>query len=286
MDSAHLFDYNGQEVTMIIAQISDPHITNEEQAAARANDSAAHLQRAVAHLMALSPLPDLVLVTGDCVNNGRFDEYVRFQELLRPLRMPIYVIPGNHDNRALMLEIFGVQGTQPLTGFVQYVVDGWPVRLLALDTHVPGRDAGYLCAQRLEWLEERLSEAPTRPTVVFMHHPPFRTGLAVPDQMGLADADALAVITARHPQVERIIAGHVHMAMLRRFAGTLAMTCPSTAHTMLPDFDRPERLAVLMEPPACLLHVWRESTALITYTSLIREHGSVVELHDGKQWLS
>jgi 3',5'-cyclic AMP phosphodiesterase CpdA len=236
--------------------------------------------------MGLSPLPDVVLVTGDCVNNGHRDEYLRFRELLRPLPMPVYVIPGNHDNRAQMLEVFGTQGTQPLTGFVQYVVDTWPVRLLALDTHVPARDEGYLCAQRLQWLAERLTEAPTRPTVVLMHHPPFRTGLAVPDRMGLIGADALGAIIADHPQVERMVAGHVHMAMLRRFAGTLAMTCPATGHTMLPDFARPERFAVLMEPPACLVHVWRESTALVTYTSLIGEHGPVVELHDGEQWLS
>jgi 3',5'-cyclic AMP phosphodiesterase CpdA len=200
--------------------------------------------------------------------------------------MPVYAIPGNHDNRALMLDVFGTQGTQPLAGFVQYVVDAWPVRLVALDTHVPGRDDGYLGAERLAWLDERLAEAPARPTVVFMHHPPFRTGLAIPDQIGLSDADELGAIIARHPQVERVVAGHLHMAILRRFAGTLAMTCPATGHTMLPDFSRPQRLAVLIEPPACLVHVWRDSTGLMTYTSLIGDHGPVVELHDGEQWLS
>jgi 3',5'-cyclic-AMP phosphodiesterase len=264
---------------MIIAQISDPHITLEEEAAV-------HLQRAVAHLMALPALPDVVLVTGDCVNSGHLDEYVRFQELLRPLTMPVYVIPGNHDHRARMLEAFGTQGAQPLTGFVQYVVDAWPVRLVALDTHIPERDEGYLCAERLQWLEERLAEAPTRPTMVFMHHPPFRSGLAVPDQIGLVGADALAAIIARHPQVERIVAGHLHMAMLGHFAGTLAMTCPATGHTLLPDLGRPERLAALIEPPACLVHVWDDSSGLVTYTSLIGDHGPVVELHDGERWLS
>jgi len=267
---------------MIIAQLSDPHITLANGGADAATE---HLQRAVAHLLALPSRPDVVLVTGDCVHHGQRAEYARFQELLRPLPMPVYVVPGNHDNREQMLEVFGPQGTHSLPGFVQYVVDGWPVRLLALDTHVPGRDDGYVCAARLQWLEERLSEAPTHPTIVFMHHPPVQIGLAVTDQMGLHDADALGAIVGRYPQVERIVAGHVHMSLLRRFAGTVVMTCPSTAHAMLPDLTRPERLAVVMEPPACLLHVWGKTTELMSYTSRIGDHGPVVELHDGTQWL-
>jgi 3',5'-cyclic-AMP phosphodiesterase len=271
---------------LIIAQISDPHITHAQGEADREDEAAIHLQHAVAHLRRLPAPPDVVLVTGDCVNGGSLPEYERFRDLLRPLTMPVYVIPGNHDDRAHLLEIFGTQGAKPLAGFVQYVVDEWPVRLIALDTNVPGRDEGYLCDERLGWLEQRLAEAPARPTVIFMHHPPFLTGLVVMDQIGLARADALGAIIARHPQVERIVAGHVHSTMLRRFHGTLAMSCPSTAQQMLPDFQRPERLAVIMEPPACLLHVWGDGTGLVTYTSLIGEHGPVIEIHDGEKWVS
>jgi 3',5'-cyclic-AMP phosphodiesterase len=273
------------EVGMIIAQISDPHITLEHGAANPEHDTAIDLQHAVAHLMRLRAPPDLVLVTGDCVNGGSLAEYERFRALLRPLPMPVYVIPGNHDDRGQLLALFGPQGATPLPGFVQYVVDDWPVRLIALDTLVPQRDEGYLCAQRLAWLEARLAEAPTRPTVICMHHPPFLTGLTVLDQIGLTNADALGAIVARHPQIERIVAGHVHMTMLRRFGGTLAISCAATAHQMLPDVQQPERLAVVMEPPTCLLHVWRDSTALVTYTSLIGDHGPVCTIHDGEKWL-
>jgi 3',5'-cyclic AMP phosphodiesterase CpdA len=118
-----------------------------------------------------------------------------------------------------------------------------------------------------------------------MHHPPFPTGLAVLDQIGLADADAFGAIIARNPQVERIAAGHVHSAMQRRFHGTLAMTCPSTAYQMFPDLGRPERLAIVFEPSSCLVHVWRDSTGLVTHTSLIGEYGPAKEIHDGEKWL-
>ncbi|HYF63919.1 MAG TPA: phosphodiesterase [Herpetosiphonaceae bacterium] len=269
---------------MIIAQISDPHITSAEVDPRRADAAAAGLQRAVQHIMELSPPPDLVLVTGDCANDGRQDEYGRVRDLLRPLAMPVFVIPGNHDHRERMRAAFGDQGAHALAGFVQYVVEGWPVRLIALDTHIPGRSEGELCADRLGWLAARLEEAPDQPTVIAMHHPPLQTGFAVLDSIGLTGSAELAALLVRHPQVERVVAGHLHMAVLRRFAGTLAMTCPATQHTLLPDFAQPERLTVLNEPPACLLHVWDADAGLITYTSLIGDHPTV-ELHDGTRWL-
>lgn len=271
---------------MIIAQISDPHITNNAGTDNHTDTTSSRFQQAVAHLLRLPARPDVVLITGDCVHNGQIAEYERFQELLRPLTMPVYLIPGNHDNRAHFLAKFGAQGRAPLAGFAQFVVDDWPVRLIALDTHVPQQSEGYLCAERLAWLDARLTEAPTRPTVIFMHHPPFLTGLTVFDQIGITNADALGAIIARHPQVERILTGHIHTMMMQRFYGTLAISCAATAAHMAPDFHRPQQLAVVMEPPSCLLHVWRDHTGLITNTSLIGEHGPVVELHDGEKWLA
>ena len=268
---------------MIVAQISDPHISDAPSEAAVS--ASTRLQQAVAHLLRLPVAPDVVVVTGDCANTGSASEYERFQALLRPLPMPVYVVPGNHDNRAQLLAAFGVQGTSPLSGFVQYVVDDGPVRLLALDTHVPGRDAGALGAEQLEWLQAQLARSPERPTVIFMHHPPIQTGLAIPDGIGLVDADAFGAIIARHPQVERILAGHLHMAVQRRFHGTVVQVCPSTAHALLPDMSQPGRLAVVMEPPTCLLHVWNARAGLLTYTSAIGDHGPAVLLHDGERWL-
>jgi Icc protein len=192
---------------MIIAQSSDTHITQGGGNADRTYATATHLQRAVAHLTRIPAPPDVVLVTGDCVDRGSVPEYERFQDLLCPLTMPVYVIPGNHDDRVHLRDVFGTQGAKPMAGFVQYVVDEWPVRLIALDTNIPGHHAGALCAERLRWLEERLSEAPTRPTVIFLHHPPFPTGVQVFDQRGLEGAEAFGAIVARYPNVERVVAG-------------------------------------------------------------------------------
>jgi Icc protein len=213
---------------MIIAQLSDPHIAVDPTTGIPAGEPIAHLQRAIAHLMSLPTLPDGVIVTGDCVNQGLPAEYDLFQDLLQSLSMPVYVIPGNHDHRTEMLKRFGVQGISPLDGYVQYTIEDFPVRLIALDTHIPGSDEGYLCAQRLEWLEARLAEAPTHPTLLFMHHPPLHTGLAVIDTIGLKGINELEALIARHSQVERIVTGHFHMAMMGGFANTVVMVCPAT----------------------------------------------------------
>ncbi len=270
---------------MIIAQISDSHIGPGDDVDDPQDTAALDLRRAIDHLLRIPAPPDVVLITGDCVNSGSLAEYQRFQRLLRLLPMPVYVIPGNHDDRGQLQARFGPQGSAPLAGFVQYVVDTYPVRLIALDTNVPGKGEGYLSAERLAWLEQRLAEAPDRPTLIFMHHPPFPTGLAPFDQIGLMNADLLGAVIARHPQVERIVAGHVHSTLLRRFHGTLAMTCSATAYELLPDLHQTERLSVIKEPPACLLHVWHEAHGMITYTSLIGQNGPLVDLHDGVSWL-
>ncbi len=152
-----------------------------------------------------------------------------------------------------------------------------------LDTRVAGHGHGFLCEQRLGWLDARLAEARR-------HNQPLcacitrRIGLLAFDQIALGNCTQFEVIIARHPQIERIVTGHIHMAVTLRFAYTTAMTRPSVAHTFLPNVDQSNRLVVLMESPACLVHVWSD-TALFTYTSHIGDNGPVVGLHDGTQWL-
>lgn len=263
---------------MLVAQISDPHINLLRPHKADA------LRLAVTHLLELPTRPDVVLVTGDCTDSGTREEYTEFRSLIQPLPMPVYVVPGNHDSRAVMLEEFGPQGASPLSGFMQYVVQDGPLRLIALDTHVPGEEGGLLDAPRLRWLSDRLEEAPRRPTLIFMHHPPVISGLNVMDSIGLGGTEALGEVVTRHPQVERIVAGHTHMTMTGRFAGTLVMTCPGTDNALLPDLTQPERLVAQLQPPMSLLHTWDERTGLLTYTGVVAP-SPLVTLHDGERWV-
>jgi len=198
----------GRLIAMLIAQITDLHIRPGELLAYGRVDTAGCLQRAVAALLALDPLPDVVLATGDLVDGGEAEEYARLRQLLAPIERPLFVVPGNHDARRPLFEAFGKAGFLPADGrFLHYAVEDWPVRLIGLDTIIPGEPGGRLCAERLGWLDDRLAEQPERPTLLFMHHPPIRTGIGHMDTMGLADADRFAA-ERLFPAFERAGIGH------------------------------------------------------------------------------
>lgn len=272
---------------MLIAQITDLHISTPDSVNDRHFRTAEHLARAVAHLNGLTPRPDVVLATGDLVERGEPEEYARLRAILDGLAMPLYVIPGNHDARAALVHAFGDRGYLPRDGgFLHFTVEDWPVRLIGLDTHVPGASGGRLCVERLAWLDARLAERQGRPTVVFMHHPPFVTGMRAMDAMGLDGKAELAEVIARHPQVERVLCGHVHRPMTRRFGGTVATTCPATAHQLALDLAAEPRLAVVMEPPACMLHLWLgPDEGLVSHVSVIGDERPPFTLYDGERWL-
>jgi len=267
---------------MIIAQISDMHVRARGQLAYRRVDTAGHLARCVEQILGLTPSPDVVLATGDLVDAGRPEEYGHLRELLAPLPMPVYLIPGNHDDRAALAGEFPHHGYLPRGGgFLHYAVEKYPVRLIGLDTLVPGEGGGAMCEARCAWLAARLDEAPARPTVIFMHHAPFRTGIGHMDRLGLDGSERFGQVIEQHPQVERVLCGHLHRPIQVRWCGTLAMTAPSTAHQVVLDLREEAPSGFTMEPPAFLLHAWREGTGLITHTSYVGTFAGPYPFHEG-----
>jgi 3',5'-cyclic-AMP phosphodiesterase len=267
---------------MILAQITDTHIVApgvlfrcpvrgtalDAERTWREFDTAQYLARAVAALNALVPRPDVVVVTGDLVDHGEPSEYEHLRRLLAPLQMPVFVIPGNHDAREPLREAFRDGGYLPAEGYLQYSIEDYPLRLVALDTLIPGRHDGELCAERLGWLDAALAAQPARPTAILMHHPPFATGITYMDNFGLGNATGLAEIVGRHSQIERILCGHLHRAIDRRFAGTVAGTAPSTAHQIRLNLVPDARISFVFEPPGYQLHLWQAETGLVTHTAV------------------
>src|SRR4051794_23887373 len=148
---------------MIVAQLSDPHIVLPGALLYGRVDTADFLKRAVADLNRLDPPPDIVVITGDLVDKGEPAEYDHLRALLAPLAMPVFVIPGNHDAREPLRAAFAGDGYLPRDGFLHYAVEDYPVRLVALDTHIPREGGGELCAERLPWLARAPPPAPPRP---------------------------------------------------------------------------------------------------------------------------
>jgi Icc protein len=255
---------------MLIAQISDLHITPEGQPAYGVVDTAGLLAQCVGTLMRLDPLPDAVLASGDLVEGAQPREYARLKELLAPLTMPLYVMAGNHDERRALREAFDAPAfgyLRPAGEFLQYAVDLGELRLIVLDTVVPREGRGQLCATRLRWLQERLEED-QRPTLVAMHHPPFATGLEHMDVPAFEGAEAFERLIARHGHVERVLCGHLHRTIQCRFGGTVASICPSTAHQLALDLRAHAPGGFTMEPPGFQLHHWHAGR-LVTHTCAV-----------------
>jgi 3',5'-cyclic AMP phosphodiesterase CpdA len=255
---------------MLIGQISDLHIKADGKLSYRVVDTAGMLARCVEHVLALKQRPEVLVITGDLVDFGKPEEYATLKSLLAPLPMPYYLIPGNHDEREAMRAAFSDHAyLRQSDVFVQYAIDDWPVRIVALDTTIPGKSGGELCGERLAWLDSTLAARPDKPTVVIMHHPPFETGIGHMDRIGLDGAAALAAVIRRYPNVERVLCGHIHRPIQMRFGGTIASVCPSPAHQVALDLapDAPSRF--MMEPPGYQLHQWSEANGIVSHTAFI-----------------
>ncbi len=219
---------------MLIAQISDTHILAESSDLPEAGPRAEDLRRCVADIGRLDPQPDIVIHTGDTVQTGAGADYANLRKLLSPLKPRIYPTLGNRDEQARFRESFAMARGP----FLQYAVEEYPIRLIALDTVEPLQNKGAFCIDRLRWLDETLTAAPDRPTMLFMHHPPFDLA---PDYLGgyrnPADRDALAAVISRHRQVRRILCGHCHWISHTDWAGTEASTTTSVARDVRKGVD-------------------------------------------------
>jgi len=263
-------------VAWLLAQISDLHVTAGQELVAGAIDTTPYLEAAVEHLNGLDPAPDLVLASGDLTDGGQAQQYTRLARLLAPLRAPIVLMPGNHDDRDALRRAFPDQSWMPATGPLAGVVDDHPVRLVLLDSVIPGQPGGRVGADQLAWLDTALRSGRDRPTVIAVHHPPFRTGIAHMDDMGLDDGPALAGVVSAYAQVEAVLCGHLHRPITTRWAGTVALTVPSVAHQVALDLRRDAPISLTLEPPAVGLHFWHAADGLVSHLSPIGAWPTIV----------
>lgn len=256
---------------MLICQITDTHIKLPGKLAYKKVDTAAMLQVCVAEIQRLDPQPDLIVLTGDLVDLGRPEEYAHLQGILAPLKQPLYVVPGNHDARDPMRQAFAAGRYLPESGFLHYAVEDWPLRIIGLDTIIPGQGGGELCAERLAWLDRTLADKPDTPSLILMHHPPFPTGIGHMDKIGLIGREGFAAVMARHPQVELVLCGHLHRVIHARIGGRPVLTCPSPAHQVALDLHDDAPSQFRMEPPGFMLHRWRDGL-LVSHMAAIGDY--------------
>jgi 3',5'-cyclic AMP phosphodiesterase CpdA len=235
-----------------VAQITDLHVRRRGHVLYHMPHVVGPLRRALATIAALPHPPHCIVATGDLTESGSPEEYRRLREILAGTRVPVYLIPGNHDRRDALRQVFSDHAyLHAFDEAVLFTIELPALRVIALDTSQGRRHGGYLDALRLRWLNESLSRRRDVPTVIAMHHPPFPTGVRKFDVQPFEGRDALAAIVSAHPQIRRIICGHVHQPLVRPWSGTVGVTAPSTAATLV---LRPNAPGLSREPGGLLLH--------------------------------
>jgi len=263
---------------VLIAQITDLHVTEPGALIEAVVDANAMLRAAVDYLNQLDPRPEAVVATGDLADRGRPEEYAILRELLAPLDIPIYLLPGNHDERGPLTATFADHTYLPRDGGpLCWVIDDHPVRIVGLDTTEVERHDGVLDDARIEWLDGTLGARPEAPTMIAMHHPPFDTGVWWMDCVGLRDRERFQETVRRHPQVRRVISGHVHRAVQTTWGETLVSVAPSTAHQVGLDLLVGEQASLTSEPPMLTLIDWRDDV-IVNHTASFLPPQHVIDI--------
>jgi 3',5'-cyclic AMP phosphodiesterase CpdA len=270
---------------MLVAQITDIHLGFDPGNPDELNRQ--RLDSTLEALCGMEPKPDLLLATGDLVDNsGDVASYRRLREITDALPFPTHFALGNHDGRTAFFKAF--PEAPRVDGFLQYAIEDHAVRILVLDTLEDGRHGGNLCEARAEWLRERFDEQPDRPTVVVLHHPPIETALAWMTENPEAEwVLRLHDIIAGQDNVVAMLAGHLHRPVTTLWAGTTLAVCPSTAPQVALDLgevdpENPDdRPMIVAGAPYYALHAWT-GHGLVTHFDTAGEHDVIARF--GENW--
>jgi 3',5'-cyclic AMP phosphodiesterase CpdA len=255
---------------MLVAQVTDIHLGFQPDDPAEMNRK--RFDDVIATLLAMNPQPSLLLATGDLTENGTIAAYQTLKSITDRLPFPVYFALGNHDVRANFRAVFP---DVPVTasGHVQYAVTHGPLRFVVLDTLAEGQHGGALSAEQAQWLDETLAQD-GRPTVLVLHHPPIETGNGwMTEDLDAPWVQRLAAVVHRHPQVIRMITGHLHRAIVTGWHGTTLAVCPSSAPQVAIDFrsidpaDPDGRDMIVAEAPGFAVHWWTGQDLVTHYGS-------------------
>jgi 3',5'-cyclic-AMP phosphodiesterase len=175
---------------------------------------------------------DVVVITGDLTHDEKCETYHAVRERLES-RFPLCrIIPGNHDDRDLMREVF--PGIVPSTGPLTFSLEQENWQLIGLDTHSPGEVPGRIEASQVNWLDEELAGCADRSAAVFLHHPPISVNSSWMDKIALQDPELLLEVFAKHSHLQFVCTGHVHHEFTARIGNADFFTTPSTSAQFLP----------------------------------------------------
>lgn len=259
---------------MLIAHVTDFHATSASRLVQGLVNTNHLMRRALAVIAALEPRPDLILVSGDIAHGGDPEGYREAAAALRSCEIPAFCVPGNHDAPNEFGEFLRVIGqvmapAPKLCG----MVDRGAVRVIGLDSTLPHSGAGGLCDTTLDWLDATLASAPTRPTLLMMHHPPFSCGVSYMDVIRLCGgATRFEEIAGRHPQILALLCGHHHRDIATMVGGRPCYVTPALAYQVSLALDAALPGSWIMEPSAFRLLRW-DGVRLVSHLAYTDDFG-------------
>ena len=186
------------------------------------------LRDAVAHVERHAGRVDHLVVTGDHTHDELPETYQAVREILRPWLDRLWLVPGNHDDRARLRSAFadriGGDGAERIN--FAFRVGDW--LCLGLDTHVPGRVPGLVGEAQVEWIRAQMGEHEFKAAMLFAHHPPVLLGSPWLDPIGLEDRELLQDLLRQEPRIRLACSGHVHHESSHEVGGASVVTTPST----------------------------------------------------------
>ncbi len=212
---------SGNAPVLRIAQITDTHLHADPDGRLLGLNTRVCLEQVVE--LAARRHPQLVVATGDLTHDASPQGYQQLQRIFAALDIPVYCLPGNHDERTALQD--HLDGT-PCHNRSQLRIGGW---LLAfVDSTVSGAEGGHIAAAELRQLDAALAQAPTLPAIVWLHHQPVQVGSRWLDTMAVDNAADFFRIIDRHRQVRAVVWGHVHQSFEQQRHQVALLATPST----------------------------------------------------------
>jgi Icc protein len=220
------------EPVLRLLHVTDTHLHANVDSRMRGVKTHETFCAVVDHAMSNAKPPDVIVATGDLVQDETRPGYEAFRDVLKTFGVPVFCVPGNHDSPAIMAEVLS---TDPFHVGGELQRGSWS--LIMLSSFSPGDDGGRLEQGELTRLRNSLQQHRSLHTLICVHHHPISMGSRWLDGVGLRNADTLLEIVNQFPQVRGILWGHVHQASDRRRKDIRLMSTPSTCSQFLPNSD-------------------------------------------------
>lgn len=216
-----------------ILQLSDLHLLADPEGRVRGVSTGKTFEQVLDLVREQYSDCSRIVITGDLAQDELHATYVVLRERLGELLDRCLVLPGNHDDRVSLVEMFGAR-TPADDGQIAFSVQSGDWRLIGLDSHDHGKTSGRLTDTQLSWLDSALARDTERPTIVFLHHPPVPIASPWLDKIGLAPSESFLEIIDRALHAKVVAVGHIHQEFVAQVSGTLVVSAPSTAFQFRP----------------------------------------------------